>query len=409
MVSVIIPTYNREETLRNSIQSILTQSYQDFEIIIVDDASTDDTEKIVAEMNDSRICYIKNDKRLGANGARNVGIQNAHGEYIAFQDSDDIWKSGKLEKQIRMFQDDEELDIVYSRYEQHSLDGAVKLIPGKEYTKNMLQDGLASILADFNVIGTPTMMVRRKCFYDCRMFDLDIPKLQDWEINIDFVQHYKYGFMDEVLVEAYLSINSITSIVKLELDSRALIVKKHKDFFETQGTMDMHLTRLINIALKEKRLKDLQILLGETLFYESIYMNAEHEIKKAETKNMNYKFIKEWIRGEKNSSVTNSFLSGFKDNSIALYGLGDIGNLFIDTLSEKNRNKIRYVIDRNIIDSKKYKVLSLERLKNEDLDGITCIIITAIAHEEEIRRELAKITAVSVISVYDVIAGTTDM
>lgn len=409
MVSVIIPTYNREETLRNSIQSILTQSYQDFEIIIVDDASTDDTKRIVAEINDSRICYIKNDKRLGANGARNVGIQNAHGEYIAFQDSDDIWKSGKLEKQIRMFQDDEELDIVYSRYAQHSLDGTVRLVPGKKYTKNMLQEELASILADINVIGTPTMIARKKCFYDGRMFELDIPKFQDWEINIDFVQHYKYGFVDEVLVDAYLSENSITNIVKLELDSRALIVKKHKDFFETQGTLNMHLAALANIALKDKRLKDLQILLGETLFYKSIYINAERDIKKPEIMKMNYKFIKEWIRKEKNSSVTNSFLSGFKDNSIALYGFGDIGNLFIDTLSEKNRNKIRYVIDRNIIDSKKYKILSLERLKNEDLDGIACIIITAIAHEEEIRRELAKITAVSVISVYDVIAGATEI
>lgn len=409
MVSVIIPTYNRADTIGSSIKSVLNQSYQNFEIIIVDDASTDNTSRIVEKINDPRICYLKSDKRIGANGARNLGIQNSHGEYIAFQDSDDIWKNDKLEKQIRMFQEDKELDIVYSRYARHSFDGMVRFVPSKKYTKNMLQEGITHILAETNVIGTPTMIVKKRCFYECRMFDLDIPRLQDWEINIDFVQHYKYGFVDEALVDSYLSTNSITNVVKSKLESQALIVRKHKDFFETQGTMDMHLAQLANLALKEKRLQDLQEFLGEMLFYKSIYINADQGIKKPEVIKKNYIFIKEWISREKNSFLTNSFLSGFQDSSIALYGLGDIGKLFINTLSDENKNKIRFVIDRNILDSSKYKVLSLESLKNEDLEGIKCIIITAVAHEDEIKLELMKVTTVPIISAYDVIAGATDM
>ena len=99
-VSVIIPTYNREKLVSRSIQSVLDQTYQDYEIIVVDDASIDNTEKVVKSFNDVRIRFLRSNLNKGGSAARNMGIIAANGEYIAFLDSDDEWLPEKLEKQI---------------------------------------------------------------------------------------------------------------------------------------------------------------------------------------------------------------------------------------------------------------------------------------------------------------------
>ena len=103
-VSVIIPTYNRAHLVGRAIRSVLNQTYQDFEIIVVDDGSTDNTEEVVKSFNDPRIRYIRHEKNRGGSAACNTGIRAARGEYIAFQDSDDEWLPEKLEKQMQVFE-----------------------------------------------------------------------------------------------------------------------------------------------------------------------------------------------------------------------------------------------------------------------------------------------------------------
>ncbi len=115
--SVVIPTYNRAKLLPHSIESVLSQTFQDFELIIVDDGSIDKTEKVVKKFQkkDKRIFYYFQENK-GPATTRNVGIKKAKGEYIAFLDSDDMWLSKKLEKQIRIFENsnNNELGCVFS-------------------------------------------------------------------------------------------------------------------------------------------------------------------------------------------------------------------------------------------------------------------------------------------------------
>ena len=99
-VSVILPTYNRAEIVKRSILSVLNQTYKDFELIIIDDASTDKTRMIVEELGDTRIKYLRNRQNLGPAASRNIGIKASRGIFIAFQDSDDEWRPDKLKKQV---------------------------------------------------------------------------------------------------------------------------------------------------------------------------------------------------------------------------------------------------------------------------------------------------------------------
>ena len=119
LVSVITPTYNSGKFIGKTIESVIGQTYKNWEMIVVDDGSTDDTESIARSYSskDSRIKYLS----LGHNSGRpavprNYGIKHANGEYIAFLDSDDLWLPGKLEKQIKLFQISNETAMVYTRY-----------------------------------------------------------------------------------------------------------------------------------------------------------------------------------------------------------------------------------------------------------------------------------------------------
>src|SRR4030043_1337098 len=102
-VSVIIPTYNRAHLVGRSIRSVLNQTYQDLEVIVVDDGSKDNTAEIVRGITDPRIVFLKHEKNRGVSAARNTGLKAARGKYIAFQDSDDEWLPQKLEKQLELF------------------------------------------------------------------------------------------------------------------------------------------------------------------------------------------------------------------------------------------------------------------------------------------------------------------
>ena len=99
-VSVVIPAYNRADSLADAITSVTAQTFRDLEIIVVDDGSTDGTRTVVERLTDDRIRYVRHDVNKGANAARNTGTGEARGRYVAFQDSDDYWHPEKLQKQV---------------------------------------------------------------------------------------------------------------------------------------------------------------------------------------------------------------------------------------------------------------------------------------------------------------------
>ncbi|MCK4529078.1 glycosyltransferase, partial [candidate division WOR-3 bacterium] len=192
-VSVIIPTYNRVHLIGRAIQSVLEQSYQDFEIIVVDDASTDNTGEVVRSLKDERIRYIRHEKNKGAAAARNTGIKVARGEYIAFQDSDDEWLPEKLEKQMKAFDNaPPEVGVVYTDMQRINEDGGIEYWHSPRI---LPEDGIIYKDAlDYRVmnIGIQSAVIKKECFDKVGMFDERFPRFIDLELFIRLSKYYYF-------------------------------------------------------------------------------------------------------------------------------------------------------------------------------------------------------------------------
>ena len=159
LVSIIMPSYNTAQYIGESIRSVLAQSYTNWELIIVDDCSTDDTDAVVAEFGDSRIRYLKNETNSGAAVSRNRALREARGRWIAFLDSDDLWHPQKLEHQLR-FMEESDCSFSYTNYEEIDPEGKPfgKRVTGpKRITRGGMYrycwPGCLTVMYDASVVG----------------------------------------------------------------------------------------------------------------------------------------------------------------------------------------------------------------------------------------------------------------
>ncbi len=222
MVSVVIPTYNREKTIKRAVLSVLNQTYEDIEIIIVDDNSSDNTERCIRTIEDARIQYYRLENNKGACYARNYGINKAKGEYIAFQDSDDEWEKEKLEKQLDILKRNN-IDITFCSFNLYDGDKFITKRP--KYIKS----GYVNYdkILEKAIISTQTMIGKRKCFED-EMFDVQMPRFQDWEITLRLSQKYVIYFENEILVKLYSQQDSISKNTDKAIVALEKIMDMHK-------------------------------------------------------------------------------------------------------------------------------------------------------------------------------------
>lgn len=206
MVSVIIPTYNREKTLRRSIDSVLSQSYRDLELIISDDCSTDRTRELVESIEDPRVRYVRLEKNSGACAARNAGIDAAKGEWIAFQDSDDSWLPGKLERQLEVLEETK-ADVCFHKLRRHyRQSGKIKYFPRPDESGFMTHRQMCNE----PMISTQTIIGKREVFEEHR-FDPKVKKAQDYDWGIRASQNHSIYYLNEVLAEQYFQDDSISA------------------------------------------------------------------------------------------------------------------------------------------------------------------------------------------------------
>ncbi len=228
-VSVIIPTYNRADLIGRAIQSVLNQTYQDFEIIIIDDASTDNTEEVVNSFGDERLRYIRHKENSGESAApRNTGIKAAKGEYIALLDSDDEWLPEKLEKQINKFHSvAPDVGVVYCGYAS-VLDKTGETLA--EHMPNERGDVFESAVDGSIRLGGDTPLIRKECFQKVGMFDLEVLGSDDWDLHIRLAKEYKFDFVPEILVKYYVHSTQTSGRLEGEIQNLDIITRKYQNY-----------------------------------------------------------------------------------------------------------------------------------------------------------------------------------
>ncbi|MDE5599042.1 MAG: glycosyltransferase family 2 protein [Lachnospiraceae bacterium] len=239
MVSIIVPTYNREKEIGRAIHSILQQTYEQYEIIVVDDGSTDNTREVVEKIEDKRIRYIQLEQNQGAGHARNVGVQAARYDYIAFLDSDDEWFPNKLELQMRkMLSSPDEVKLVYCRMggcKRYSTERYI--FPPEGVRKEILEGDIFEQLLFHNVIGTPTLLCHRECLERTGGFNEALLCLEDWELVLRMAKEWKVGFVDEVLVEVHKLEGSVSMNIGAYLVTRCYIVSQYREKMREIGIL----------------------------------------------------------------------------------------------------------------------------------------------------------------------------
>lgn len=194
LVSIILPTYNREELLKKSVRSVLASDYRNLELIIVNDGSTDRTKNVVSRINDPRVRYFEK-KNKGPASARNFGLRRAKGAYISFCDDDDIFLNGKIASQVNFLEKHTEFGFCYTN------GFVINKGMRRKWLSKLKQKSLRHLLLNNSQILTPSVMVRSKVFDQVGGFDEGIKLCEDYDLWLRIARDYKFGFIDRPLVE----------------------------------------------------------------------------------------------------------------------------------------------------------------------------------------------------------------
>jgi O-antigen biosynthesis protein len=243
LVTVIIPTYNRADLLPRAIESVRAQTYTHWELFVVDDASTDTTPDVVGRIVDSRVHYVRHSENRGGSAARNTGLAQAQGDYIAFLDSDDEWLPTKLEKQIGRFaQLAPEVGLVYT--------GAL-IVRDNDVQKRQMpvyRGQLFRKLLLENVVigGGSSPMIKRVVLRIVQSFDENLPARQDIDFWLRIARYYLIDYVDEVLVVMYMEddLGRITANIEKFIQGRLLFLKKFERDMYDAGVLHIYLYRL---------------------------------------------------------------------------------------------------------------------------------------------------------------------
>lgn len=272
LISVIIPTYNCSQYLENTLQSVLNQTCNDFEIIVIDDGSTDNTSDTIKPYA-SHIQYHRQENK-GAASARNQGIKLSSGKYVAFLDSDDLWEPEKLADQMNIIKNQPDFPIIHTN--ASIIDSEGSMIRKSANEKRQSCNGMIFeefFLKNISLILTSSVIIDRKCLENIDLFDENFPVLQDYDLFLRLAWRYPVFFIDRPLVKYRFRPHSLTrtNISKNILDSEKILEKtisEHRDYFDQHP------------ALLRKKRKMLTMYSAKQLFYAGEFRQSRRYFRK---------------------------------------------------------------------------------------------------------------------------------
>jgi glycosyltransferase involved in cell wall biosynthesis len=243
LVSVIVPTYNSAGFIRESLDSVLAQTFKDFEIIVVDDGSTDDTAKLLAAYRDS-LRVIKKENG-GPASARNAGIREARGELIAFQDADDLWTPDKLELQVACLAQHPEAALVHS--DCIHFDGERTWGTHKERGYTVPTGMVFDRLLTDHFIGMPAVLARRACLEAVGLFDESLVGNEDYNLYLRLARKYPFQYVDKVLVRLRSHGQNLSDNLEVMRRDEIKNIEKITALFPDAVTRKRRLTGLVHL------------------------------------------------------------------------------------------------------------------------------------------------------------------
>lgn len=243
LISVVIPSYNRRGTILASVQSVLDQTYDALEVIVVDDASTDGTPALFENFPDERLIFLRYEENHGACYARNYGAERSRGKYLAFQDSDDIWHPDKLKKQLAHIKDTG-ADLSFCGMNRRSVDGSRYYYPVHPFHA---EQGLEDMLAE-NRASTQTMLMYRRVWEKLR-FDESFRRYQDWDFSIRAAEQFQLQYLPEALVDSAVGEDSISAAVS-SYPALLHLYSKHEALYQKYPRSDAVMNRRMGKRLR---------------------------------------------------------------------------------------------------------------------------------------------------------------
>lgn len=229
LVSVVIPTYNRPNLIIRAVESVNNQTYSNIEIIVVDDASEQDIESVLAKFD--KVKFIKNNKNQGPCFSRNEGLREAKGEFINFLDDDDFIYPNKIKKQIDLFL--KSIDSNLGMVTSHAVDGR----SGSKFVKyNCVKGNIYDeLLNSYVVSGIETMLFKTDGVKEIGGFDERLESSQEYDLLIRFTEKYTVDYVDEVLSQENRSVNQISTNFDKKINGARYLYRKHDQRFKDKS------------------------------------------------------------------------------------------------------------------------------------------------------------------------------
>ncbi len=235
-ISIIIPTYNRVKLIINALNSIFNQTFQDYEILIIDDASTDTTEQVIKELNHPKVKYLKLEENSGQCIARNFGTRHAKGDYLAFLDSDDEWLPNKLENQMNLFEKEgsDRLGAVYGYSYQKDVIKDETYLSDSGYFRGDIH---GKMLTGFCPPTPSLFVVKRSVFESVQGFDEALVTFVDLDLWLRISEKYDFDYVEEPVIIKYEQIGDqyINNFDKRYIGYHLFIQKWSKYIREKKG------------------------------------------------------------------------------------------------------------------------------------------------------------------------------
>ncbi|MBD5462839.1 MAG: glycosyltransferase [Lachnospiraceae bacterium] len=423
MVTIIASVFNCEKYISEMLESIIAQTYADWELIIIDDASTDSTWNIIRSYDDLRIKLFKNDENMGLTKNLNKALTLARGNYIARIDGDDVALPHRLERQVNYMESHPEVGLAGTWMQIVGRQAGIlkSTLDSKRLNINLLFDA---------VMFHPSFMIRKSILdqYNIK-YDESLKYAQDYNIEYRISQYADLGNIDDVLMkyrmhDAQVSVQKkeeqlscANKTRKLILNNLGIDISDEKLLewakFCLADVQDPDNCRYIEeikdkiiVANKQKNIYDKGLLekilqCKYKMYAEACARNQNERCKKRDKNAELYQFLFMLIHAQQRGLKIDAVLDKMNIKTIAIYGCDNLGKVIFNALVG-SEIEIKYGIDRNPQNNYIEEQMEIYTLEDE-LPLVDAIVVTAITFFEEIRDELSELTDMRVISLEELI------